>query len=347
MSGRVITRGLLLISFIIISTGNLGALEKPFSPIIYSDGRGGLELYWFYPGLHRVHAGNDFAPPLQGKVADKNDKNWYLITPFHILPPVYVESISSYIMNRDNFPYWAGDQFTPIDLALIGGFLPDSTTEIWRDQAAMDSANPEPYQKIERMIDLPLANSFMISTAFQWLPGTPSAPAIGECLGPPYLEQFIYSRQEGDLSLQAVSSNLMTGLTFLDWQGSEAGGLSFRVRFSENEENLTENSPIIGETAGDSLHVVLDGILSGFAMIEVTDGQGNSFSDIFPFTADKIAPLVFEPPLLNSDVPEEQYGECRINMTNVGDFPMAFTWHADTLFDVFPLPACVIPPGET
>ncbi len=347
MSGRVITRGLLLISIIFISTGNLCALEKPFSPIIYSDGTGGLELYWFYPGRHQVHAGNDLAPPLQGGIPGIEDKNWSLFTGFDIMPPVYIQTISTYLMNEDISPVWTGDQFSPMNMFLADGFLVDYISILWLDTIALDSSISEPSQKIERSLNYPINNSFYIWAGLEWLPGTPTAPVVGRRLGTPYLEQYLFTRHDTHDSLERIDFNLMTGLTYLGWQGSDAGGLSFRVRFSEMEETLTENSVIVGETVGDSLLVVFPEPRSGFAMIEACDGQAISFSDKFPINLERIAPLEIALVEMNSNFPEGHFGECRVEITNVGDYPVEFTWHGDALLLPIPTHASVVSPGAT
>ena len=114
-----------------------GEITSPISPIIYGDGKGGFELYWFRPGKFVQNIGNNNIIPDRGMVLSLSDRQHCILTTINLTPPYYIKNANTYIFNSDPFPELPGDQLTPIRMAIKTKVSDNYYDDIWYENSSI------------------------------------------------------------------------------------------------------------------------------------------------------------------------------------------------------------------
>ena len=89
-----------------IFTADAEGVESPVSPIVYGDGSGGLELYWFQPGRYLKNIGNNTIIPERGVIPSKDDRQHCIFTTIDLTPPVLYPKCE-YIYSQWQYVCWS------------------------------------------------------------------------------------------------------------------------------------------------------------------------------------------------------------------------------------------------
>ncbi len=287
-------RSFLLIRIIIIlfSCTSFNAyaeeIESPVSPIIYGDGSGGFELYWFHPGRYIKNIGNNTIIPERGVIPSKDDRQYCIFTTIDLTPPYYIESANTYILNGNMSSSLPGDQYSPIRMAVMEKITDNYYDDLWYEYVGLAEDADIHGAFIERSTDLGIDDIFNVYLALEWLPGYPTSPMIGVNSQPPYFPQFICPMDDSSFNSVPTGACAMVGLEVLDWHVpyEDLGGIQnsspmfYEVLFSDDSTKIYTDGEILATTGDDSLTASFNLSQSGYITIRVADMWDEAFSEL-------------------------------------------------------------------
>ena len=292
---RKLSAILIIVTLISLFSGELiWAVEKPLSPVVYAGSKGRYELYWFYPGLHRTNLGNLRDAVIHNSCPGDEDKQYAVFTRFAITPPVWIDSISTYIANADSFPELPGDQYTAIRLSLKQRISQANYSELWSGNAKLGPIQGAPGMIISCPVGLSIDNSDEVWTVQEWLPGFPTAPLIGQAMWSGDWKQDICSMRDSTYQFQECLEEYMIGLELLGWTGGNYNsGIKFRIQFTPDISDL--DSLTLGNIDSDSLHYAIDRVGGGYARIIAIAGGIEESSNLIHLDSARLPRLSADP----------------------------------------------------
>jgi hypothetical protein len=316
---------------------NLLAIETPHNPVIFSNNNGKFEIYWFYPGLFREEFGNINDNPVAEAFCGSEDNRCAVFTPLKINPPIYISEISTIISNRDSYPDYPGDQYSPIRLSLKRNEIGTTFEEIWHSTVGLDKEYPDRYIGIANVVGLALMSDFQVWTVMEWLKGTPTAPAIALTAGPVFLDQYICSMEDPELDLTYTDFSFTTGLDILNWTSSDGitdnsksdEPIHFNILFANELDDFDTRSTILMTVGSDSLRAIFESPNSGYMAVSANDGSATARSSITYLDKTMIMPLEINPSMPNIQCPEQQCS-FEIDLSNTGSTSLNLTISYDT-----------------
>jgi len=278
-------------------------IESPVCPIVYADGNGGFELYWFYSGKNVINPGNNSIIPQRGVMSSMIDRQYCIFTGIKLTPPIYIEKTNTYIMNSDLFPDLPGDQFTPIRLAVKEKVSDNYYEDLWFEYVSLPADADFPGEVVEGVTNLSIDDLFVIYLALEWLPGTPTSPLIGVNSQPPYLYQTISPMDDSSFQTVYTTACAMVGAGVLSWRPIEVeakpeqreNGEAFQVLFSEDSTGIFSDGEIITSVVSDSLTAKFNLRQSGYIAVKAVNAEGESYSDILFLDKGKLPPITIRP----------------------------------------------------
>jgi len=348
---------ILAVVFCLIFCGPIRAdVEKPVNPLIYADGSGDIVLFWFYPGLNANICGNIISNPERGTAPSFEDRQYCLLTKFDLNPPCLIRNVSTFIMNKDEFPDLPGDQFTPLRFALKSRMADRTFADLWYAFEGLGSNPDNPGETVNVRADYCLESDFDLWLAIEWLEGTPTAPFVGVNILPPYLEQYFCATDDSSFQLVSIPSSLMVGMETWNWcksrqleadENTENESVQFEIYFTPDTLEYLTDMELLAAIDSDSLQARLSAPDDGFLAIKATDGGEEIFSDFLPVDKQKIAPLIIVPDIYQVACEGIDLLPDEICIVNTGSEALALTAHYDTTIIALSKTAVQIMPGES
>ncbi len=284
-------------------------IESPICPIIYGDGSGGFELYWFYPDKNKINLGNNTLVPKRGVMSSMIDRQYCILTSINLTPPYYIENTNTYIMNCDLFPDLPDDQYTPIRLAVKKKMSDNYYEDLWYEYVSLRADADFSGEIVEGVTKLGVDDLFDIYLALEWLPGTPTSPLIGVNSQPPYFYQAICPMDDSSYQTVYTTACAMVGAKVLSWhtnnvkieQSQNEDIINYHVLFSDDSTDIFSGGEIIASIVSDSMTAKFNLTQSGYIAIKAKNARGESHSDILFIDKDKLPPVSIRPQRLYFD----------------------------------------------
>jgi hypothetical protein len=313
------------------------SLSSPEGPVLYSNTDGFIELFWFYPGLHAGRLGHPLdISPHPGQYPSSQDRQYALLTIFEALPPVKIDTLTTFIWNEDILTGKGGREAAPIGFGL---YLidPDSNLiMLCHDLKSLQDPQSVPGEFASLNAGTAISCDFEFITALEWQAGSPTRPRIGIVSGGPYLEQYFCPFDQATLALIPAFDNFFMSVSFLSWRvvGDEERVsfdevTNFEVYFSEDSLDFGAAAEKVGEALPDTMHAVLNLNSDGYLSIAAWHEEQAEYSDAIPFKPDKKLPLIITPPSIIIDGSGNGYGPFTIEITNIGESALPLRIHYD------------------
>jgi len=278
-------------------------IEAPLCPIVYGDGGGNFELYWFYTDNNILRVGNNTIVPERGVIPMMGDRQYSIFTTINLTPPYYIESSNTYIMNSDMYPDLPGDQFRPVRMAIKKKVADNYYEDIWYQYVGLDDADAIPGAIVEGSTNVGAADLFEIYLALEWLPGTPTAPQVGVNSLAPYFYQTLCPMDDSSYQTIYTTASAMVGAKVLCWhtdnieidQSKNNDLLNFEVLYSDDSAYIFSNGEIIAATGSDSMRANFNLPQSGYITVKAINGAGESYSDILFLDKNRLSPASVGP----------------------------------------------------
>jgi hypothetical protein len=282
---------LILIIFIgqaaIISRTTTASDQIPTGLTLYAEGDGSFGLYWFCRDLHDISWGNvSDAPVHWGCLSTGHGKN-LVLTRMNICPPVYIDSVSTFISDGDVFPNLPGDQFSPIVLSLKKKSSDGVFHDCWCRSVALDSNSLIGGEITSAAVDHVITREFEIWAALEWMPETPASPLIGINTGARGLEQYYYKVSDSGYRLIETPEEFMIGIKMLRWRDKEAESFRpaddnlpryFEVIYGRDTVDLVSSGRIIDSLGSDQLFCRFRLDSGGYVGVALVDTGGRFLS---------------------------------------------------------------------
>ncbi len=290
------------------------ALDNPSPPQVYVNGTGQLEVFWFYPGIHRTEYGNIQNEPDRFLLPPSGEHRYAIMTRFDIVPPVYVDNISCYLFGGD--PQAASDGFyPPLRLALKGR----TVDNIWND-IAFDTVRVDADQINCEIVKLPVGkiipDLFGLWTSFEYTEINPVSPLLGGSLDGGFIEQYLCDMVDSSYNLKGIDGLCLAGLEASSWYGDlsdEYRDMRFSLLYSGSERDLRSDVTILGGATAEKMQIVIPMPTEGTLTVRADSGNESSFSEPFLFDPGAVAPIIIEPPLVELSCGPS--GECHFSMS--------------------------------
>ena len=301
------------------------AMEKPAAPVVFASGAGGFELFWFYPGLHRVILGNLESAAQSDAFPAKADRQYAVMTHFTLTPPVMVNSVSTFISHRDPLPL-PGDEHSSLRLALKRSVPPKVEANLWAGLVSLDSLIGPPGGIVSSIVEKVLSDNFDVWASLEWLPGTPCAPLVGLHPEPDTIRQFIYSLAYPETPPEESFDDYMIGIDLLNWMGNGHPAACdnsvmpdfFKVIFISDTIEPYSTTLLVDSLGLDSLHAVCQIAESGYVGITAVKEGIECGSDLVYLDPAKSPPLSITPPKLQQSFTPGMVNSYLLHMTNTG-----------------------------
>jgi Secretion system C-terminal sorting domain len=316
-----------IIAFFLLGTVTVSvAMERPMAPVAFASADRGFELFWFYPGLHRVTLGNLKSAAQGDAFPGTADRQYAVITHFSLNPPVMVNSVSTFISHRDPFPQLPGDEHSTLSLALKRSVPPEAEANLWTGLVFLDSLTGPPGGIVSSVVQKAFTNTFDIWASLEWLAGTPCAPLVGLCPEIDTLRQFIYSLAYPEMPPEESFDDYMIGIDLLNW--TENGTFAFcddsvkpdffRVIFISDTTKPFSTTILVDSLGLDSLHAVFQIAESGYVGITAVKEGIEWGSDFVHLDPAKLPPLLITPPKLQQSFTPGMINSYFLHLTNTG-----------------------------
>ncbi len=329
-------------------------IEPPICPIIYGDGSGGLELYWFYPDKNKINLGNNTIVPKRGVMSSMIDRQYCIFTSINLTPPYYIEKTNTYIMNSDLFPDLPGDQFTPIRLAVKKKMSDNYYEDLWYGYVSLEADADFPGEIVEGVTNLGVDDLFDIYLALEWLPGTPTSPLVGVNSQPPYFYQTICPMDDSSYQTVYTTACAMVGAKALSWytnnveidRSQNEDIIDYKVLFSDDSTDIFSNGEIMASIDSDSLTAKFNLTQSGYIAIKAIISRGESHSNVLFFDKDKLPAFSIQPQSLFSDSMNISGGN-KITLENSGMDNLELSLNYDTSLFVLSSSSIILETGAS
>ncbi|GEM_PF-2069095 len=337
----------ILIVITCLDVSSLFAIENPNTPIIYSNGSGKIEVFWFYPGLHEDTLGNTSHNPNILLSPGSQDVQNAVFTRFEVYPPVFVEEESCFLRGGAYETIDSEGFFPPVRMALKCR----DKSGIWIDRAyefkRLHSSQADGAMIVLKT-DTAIKEYFEIWPVFKLSPGYPQSPYFGGYEGDCYLEQYVCAMADSNYVMKSVEGTFISGVTLRSWCGTEISvksDLRFNLLFGNDSLSIDSKSEILGSAGVDSLRLAIDPAHAGFIAIKVEVNDESSISPSVPYHPNRKAPLEFQysqADLLYT-IGDSHLGEFQIR--NVGSEPLDISLYYDERTYTFSPGSLTIQPG--
>jgi hypothetical protein len=301
-----------LLLFLFFIEPGAAKVEKPCGPIFYSHNGGGVELYWFYPGRFASSSVNRETNISHYSCPSTEDRQYAVMVPFDILPPVFIENISLFLYHLDPFPGLAGDPFTPLNLSLRSSLSAEDSARLWEGEISRESYDISNNNQFSRSIGEAIAADYHFWTSLEWRSGYPTAPLVG--LSPIFTgkRQYLLSIENPELTPEVLADEYTVGIDFLGWTGvndindSCDDAIDFKVLFLDDLDD-TGNFQILAESIdSDSLYCLVLPEKNGYLAVAASDDTNSIHSEYIPFMIDSIMPLQVSPLLFDTVISPDE-----------------------------------------
>ncbi|GEM_PF-5099884 len=312
--------------FLLLSSVATIAASETMSPLgltMYGDGDGGLELFWYYPGLYSSSIGNiKYLPSKVGFPGIDVDAS--IITRWLLTPPLFIDSLVTFVSGTDSMSAYPGDQFTPLGASVLLVTSPDTVLK-WTGVIALDSGNYFSWSEVATSVGISYAERDELITSFDWSDPFFTAPQIGRLINLNVLDQKYLLRYDNGDKVEECFEEYSAGLKLLSWTGEQGMGqariddqLSFELRFSFDTTDFGSNSILAGVADTDSLHASADIPDGAFLAVLAKDSSGKSRSRFMKYDAGRVAPLYIMPPDFKSPFQPGEINSYSMSLENRG-----------------------------
>jgi len=344
----------LVIYGLILCAGGVSSEQappRPLEPVVYATGSGQLELYWFYPGVHRDWPGNAHIHPRRTAFLGETSQNMAVATAFRIAPPFHIVRLGTFIAPPNSPPSGCGAFSDSIAVVLKGRVRGGGFIDLWRDTIGLDESALAGGELVYADVNITVNDRFEVYAMLEWLDFSPCSPWIGLNTGIRLLEQFLYVSDSQGGYLTYLSEEFITGLEIYDWTGSDGAGggdsesVTFEIYYSPGS-SIGSSSILLADSIGvDSCRCRIAPDSGGFVHIAAVSGQTRSFSDPVYIDPDQRAPLSVIPAENRPDPPDDAR-ICLVNLRNFGSLPLPMTLGYDSTLVYLPIDSLTLWPGE-
>jgi len=293
---------LLCLYLFISCAGSIAALDKPFGPVIYTDNLGGIQLYWFYPGLHDSTIGNtDRIPELQLCPSAGPDR-YSVFGQVAVDPPVEITEISTFIWNFDLFPELPGDQYTPVQLTLGSNLTGDGTGIIYGGSVSLPNPAPSGGSRVCRAPQICHTSDYYIFAGLKWDPAYRCAPLIGGLNTQSLFPLWISDINDNQETIYECQDNYMLGLKILGYRSDDTtlpDGLSFDIIYSNDSLFNQDAIPVSANLSRAELKYLITDPNPGWYKIRAARYSDTAYSDSIYYSPRYRLPIELDPPVFN------------------------------------------------
>jgi hypothetical protein len=286
----------------LISYSPLQAVEKPLNPVVYANAEGNFELFWFYPDKHTDTLGNIMYIPDRPGTIFSSSGAYALLSKFNLVPPIYIRSFMTYIMNQDLYPSMPGDQYTQIKMLLLSEIYPPQT--LWSGWASLGQNIGYRSALVACTAAIAVEKSSEIWAIQQWQDAYPSAPPLGVTCSTYSVEQYYCPANAGYNDDIVCDEEFSVGLEILRWASeptpcsTSTSQVSFRIQFAPNASE--PEWLILDSLKGDSLRYSIGRLIEhGYARIVAYEGADSAASNAILLDSAKIPPISITPSKLD------------------------------------------------
>jgi len=325
-------------------------VSEPLSPSLYAGSSGGFELYWFYPGVHQISAGNiDSLPQSLGALTTDPGK-YAVMNRFPLDPPALINSVSTYIADIP------GSQYMPITLTL--SIKPQDTCFdiLWSQRIALDPSicgfgSVITTDSIRLKID-----DYDVWAGLEWPEDTAYMPYVGLNNTNPRPEQYVWNMSASNCTLTPCQFEFMVGMDNLGWTSSsdrqstsyeDLEGMMFEVFYSPDTVDFIDLAEVVDTAYIDSMFSAIEIEKSGYIAVKANDGSVSAFTDFVYIDMEQKPHLVVDPPLFempyNDKRGPEYFG---FDIVNTDSAAVNIRLFCDTLLLCLDRDSMTIEPGQ-
>lgn len=286
--------------------------NAPVGMTIYSNGRGGVDVFWFYESMHISSLGNlQYSPFDGGFVSTQSEAS--ILSRFKVKPPVFIDSIITIIENRDISGSLPGDQFTPLSASLRSTLSMNRDFLLWEGSLRLDSDCNLEYCRTSVPVREAISEENEIWQSFDWRNPYLTAPLIGRIHEYYALDQWYLIDTNGGFKAEECYEEYSAGLKLLGWTADsdnhKLDGDSpamFEVRYSDDTLDFISNSAVAGVCDADSLYLSINVPHHSYLAVLVRDSAGGRHSDFLRYDSSKLAPISISPSIFDKVfIPDE------------------------------------------